>query len=40
LGDNAKAIESWEMALAHVPEDRKGSVPAMQDALSKLKNSK
>jgi tetratricopeptide (TPR) repeat protein len=40
LGDKAKAIESWEYALAHVPENRKGSVPRMKEALLKLKSSK
>jgi hypothetical protein len=39
LNNKAKAIESWEFALQHVPEGRKGSIPRMQDALKKLKSS-
>ena len=39
LGNKAKAIESWKFALQHVPEDRKGMVPRIQEALQKLKNS-
>jgi hypothetical protein len=40
LDNKAKAIESYEFALQHVPADRKGLVPRIQAALDKLKNSK
>jgi len=37
LRDKANAIKSWEVALQHVPEDRKSMIPRMEKALKKLK---
>lgn len=38
LGDNANAIKNWELALQHVPEERKALVPTIEKALQTLKN--
>jgi hypothetical protein len=38
MGDKAKAIESWETALKHVPENLKANIPVIQKALEKLRS--
>ncbi len=40
VGDKANAIKSWELVLQNVPEARRASIPAYQEALRKLKESK
>lgn len=37
IGDKPNAIENWQTAIANVPEERKGMLPQMQEALKKLK---
>jgi tetratricopeptide (TPR) repeat protein len=40
LGDRDNAIKNWEIALQNVPDNQKANVPAYQNALKKLKESK
>jgi len=40
LGDKENAIKNWEIVLQNVPESRKPNIPAFQEALKKLKESR